>query len=42
VILITGHPQDALFGIIIVANSGVGVVQEVRAKRRDRPPAAPV
>jgi cation-transporting P-type ATPase E len=33
VILITGHPQDALFGIIIVANSGVGVVQEVRAKR---------
>jgi cation-transporting ATPase E len=33
VILITGHPQDALFGLIIVANSGVGVVQEVRAKR---------
>jgi len=33
VILITGHPQDALFGLIIVANSGVGVVQEIRAKR---------
>ena len=33
VILVTGHPQDALFGLIIVANSGVGVVQEVRAKR---------
>jgi cation-transporting ATPase E len=33
VILITGHPQDALFGLIIVANSGVGVVQELRAKR---------
>ena len=32
VILITGHPQDALFGLIIVANSGVGVVQELRAK----------
>ena len=33
VILVTGHPQDALFGLIIVANSGVGVVQELRAKR---------
>jgi cation-transporting ATPase E len=33
VILITGQPQDALFGLIIVANSGVGVVQELRAKR---------
>jgi cation-transporting P-type ATPase E len=33
VILITGQPQDALFGLVIVANSGVGVVQELRAKR---------
>jgi cation-transporting ATPase E len=33
VILVTGHPQDALFGLVIVANSGVGVVQELRAKR---------
>jgi cation-transporting ATPase E len=33
VILVTGQPQDALFGLIIVANSGVGVVQELRAKR---------
>jgi cation-transporting P-type ATPase E len=27
VILITGQPQDALFGLIIVVNSGVGVVR---------------
>jgi cation-transporting ATPase E len=33
VILLTGQPQDALFGLIIVANSGVGVIQELRAKR---------
>ncbi|MBO0773349.1 MAG: HAD-IC family P-type ATPase, partial [Actinobacteria bacterium] len=33
VILLTGHPQDALFGLVIVANAGVGVIQELRAKR---------
>jgi cation-transporting ATPase E len=33
VILIVGPPQDALFGIILVVNTLVGVVQEVRAKR---------
>ena len=33
VVLLTGHPQDALFGLVIVANTGIGVVQEVRAKR---------
>ncbi|HYV80196.1 MAG TPA: HAD-IC family P-type ATPase [Streptosporangiaceae bacterium] len=33
VVLVTGHPQDALFGLVIVANTGIGVVQEVRAKR---------
>jgi cation-transporting ATPase E len=32
-ILVTGHPQDALFGLVIVANSAIGVVQELRAKR---------
>jgi cation-transporting ATPase E len=33
VILLTGHPQDALFGLVIVANTGIGVIQELRAKR---------
>ena len=33
VVLVTGHPQDALFGLVIVANTGIGVVQELRAKR---------
>jgi cation-transporting ATPase E len=32
-ILIFGHPVDALFAWVIVFNSGIGVVQEVRAKR---------
>src|SRR4029453_15914181 len=33
VILVGGPLQDALFGLVIVANTVVGVVQEVRAKR---------
>jgi len=33
VILIVGPFQDALFGLILVANSGIGIVQELRAKR---------
>ncbi|MEA2646335.1 MAG: cation-transporting P-type ATPase [Chloroflexota bacterium] len=33
VILATGHPQDALFGIILVSNALIGIVQELRAKR---------
>lgn len=32
-ILLTGRWQNGLFGLIIVINSGIGVVQEVRAKR---------
>jgi cation-transporting ATPase E len=32
-ILIFGHPIDALFGLVVVFNSAIGVVQEVRAKR---------
>jgi cation-transporting ATPase E len=32
-ILAMGHLQDALFGIVLVGNSLIGVVQEVRAKR---------
>ena len=33
VILATGRWQNGLFGLVIVANSGLGIVQEVRAKR---------
>ncbi|GAA0630510.1 HAD-IC family P-type ATPase [Sporichthya brevicatena] len=31
--LVIGPPQDALFGLVIVVNTGIGIVQEVRAKR---------
>jgi cation-transporting ATPase E len=31
--LMFGAPQDALFGLVIVVNSAVGIVQELRAKR---------
>lgn len=33
VILLTGRWQNGLFGLVIVANSAIGVVQESRAKR---------
>ena len=33
VILVVGPPQDALFGIVLVGNTVVGIVQELRAKR---------
>jgi cation-transporting ATPase E len=33
VVLATGNPGDALFGLVIVWNSLVGIVQELRAKR---------
>jgi cation-transporting ATPase E len=33
VILVVGPLQDALFGLVIVANTAIGVLQEVRAKR---------
>jgi cation-transporting P-type ATPase E len=33
VILVVGPLQDALFGLVIVANTVVGIVQELRAKR---------
>jgi magnesium-transporting ATPase (P-type) len=32
-VLVIGSPQDALFGLVIVANTGIGVIQELRAKR---------
>jgi cation-transporting ATPase E len=33
VVLVFGQPQDGLFGLVIVVNSAVGIVQEWRAKR---------
>jgi cation-transporting ATPase E len=33
VILVVGPLQDALFGIVLAANTGIGIVQELRAKR---------
>jgi len=33
VILIVGPLQDAVFGFIVIANTTIGIVQEVRAKR---------
>ena len=32
-ILVFGSPADALFGIVLVANALIGIVQEYRAKR---------
>ena len=31
--IIIGPIQDALFGLVLVANAGIGIVQELRAKR---------
>jgi cation-transporting P-type ATPase E len=33
VILVVGPLQDALFGFVLIVNAGVGIVQELRAKR---------
>ena len=33
VILVVGAPQDALFGLVLVANTAIGIFQELRAKR---------
>ncbi|MFF1875391.1 HAD-IC family P-type ATPase [Streptomyces sp. CB03911] len=33
VILVVGPIQDGLFGLVIVANTAIGIVQEMRAKR---------
>ncbi|MCL2780024.1 MAG: HAD-IC family P-type ATPase [Actinomycetia bacterium] len=33
IILLTGRWQNGLFGLVIVANSAIGIFQEVRAKR---------
>ena len=37
VILAVGQPQDALFGIVLVTNALIGIVQELRAKLDPRP-----
>ena len=34
--LLYGNPQDALFLGIIIANAGIGITQEVRARERVR------
>lgn len=33
VILLVGAPADALFGVVLVANTAIGIYQELRAKR---------
>ena len=33
VILFVAPPQDALFGVVLVTNAGIGIIQELRAKR---------
>src|SRR6476620_2019040 len=33
IVLATGSIIDGLFGLLIIANSGIGIIQEVRAKR---------
>ena len=32
-VIVAGSPKDALFGLVIVANSVIGIVQELRAKK---------
>ncbi|MCX6489732.1 MAG: cation-translocating P-type ATPase, partial [Rhodococcus sp.] len=33
IVLSTGSVIDGMFGLLIVANSGIGIIQEIRAKR---------
>jgi cation-transporting P-type ATPase E len=33
VLIVLREPRDALFGIVLVTNSGIGIVQELRAKQ---------
>jgi cation-transporting ATPase E len=32
-VLIAGHPQDAVFAFVIISNSVIGIVQELRARK---------
>ncbi len=34
VAIVVGPPQDALFGIVLVANTAIGIFQEIRSKRK--------
>ncbi len=34
VAIVVGPPQDALFGIVLVANAAIGILQEIRSKRK--------
>ncbi len=34
VVVVIGPPQDALFGAVLVVNTGIGVAQELRASGR--------
>ncbi|MFM7617008.1 MAG: HAD-IC family P-type ATPase [Actinomycetes bacterium] len=33
IVLVLGDPRDGLFGLVLFANSAIGIVQELRAKR---------
>jgi cation-transporting P-type ATPase E len=33
VLLVLREPRDALFGVVLLTNSGIGIIQEIRAKR---------
>ena len=33
IVLATGSVIDGMFGLLIIANSGIGIIQEIRAKR---------
>lgn len=33
IILVVGAPADALFGVVLIANTAIGIYQELRAKR---------
>ncbi|MGW0658217.1 cation-translocating P-type ATPase [Streptodolium elevatio] len=33
IIMVFGAPQDGLFGLVIVANTAIGIIQELRAKK---------
>ena len=33
IVIAVGPPQDALFGVVLIINTGIGIFQEIRAKR---------
>ena len=40
-VLVSGNPRDGLFVGVVLSNSVIGVVQEVRARRETRGPRRP-